>query len=103
MDRGAGRATVPGVAKSQTRVSLHVCVQETKTHLNNYLYIYLWGSWVAQMVKNLPALQEARIQSLNQESERSPGERNASHSSILAWRIPWTDHEFANSWIRLSD
>ena len=31
MERGAWRATVPGVAKSQTRVSMHACVQETKT------------------------------------------------------------------------
>ena len=34
---------------------------------------------------------------------RSPGEGNATHSSILAWRIPWTDHGVAKSQTRLSD
>ena len=33
---------------------------------------------------------------------RSPGEGNATHSSILAWRIPWTDHGVAKSQTRLS-
>ena len=47
------------------------------------------ASLVAQMVKNLPAMWETRVQSLGQED--SPGERNAAHSSTLAWRIPWTE------------
>ena len=43
----------------------------------------------AQMVKNLPALQETGLQSLGQED---PQEKEmASHSSVLAWRIPWTE------------
>lgn len=40
---------------------------------------------MAQMVKNLPAMQETQVQSLSQE------EGNGSHSSILAWRIPQTE------------
>ena len=41
------------------------------------------------MVKNLPAMQETQVQSLGQEY---PLEKEmATHSSILAWRIPWTD------------
>ena len=41
------------------------------------------------MVKNLPAMQETGVQSLNQED---PLEKEmATHSSILAWRIPWTE------------
>ena len=41
------------------------------------------------MVKNLPAIQETQVQSLGQED---PLERGmASHTSILAWRIPWTE------------
>ena len=40
------------------------------------------------MVKNLPAMQETRIQSLDQEDSLEMG--MATHSSILAWRIPWT-------------
>ena len=44
---------------------------------------------VAQIVKNLPAMQETWVQSLGQED---PLEKEmAIHSSILAWRIPWTE------------
>ena len=44
---------------------------------------------MAQMVKNLPAMRETRVQSLGWED--SPGEGNGNHSSILAWRIRWTE------------
>ena len=45
-------------------------------------------SLVAQMVKNPPAMGETRVQSLSRED---PLEKEmAAHSSILAWRIPWT-------------
>ena len=47
------------------------------------------ASWVAQMVRNLPAMQETRVQSLGQEDPLEKG--MATHSSILAWRIPWTE------------
>ena len=46
-------------------------------------------SLVAQLVKNPPAMQETRVQSLGRED---PLEKKvATHSSILAWRIPWTE------------
>ena len=49
----------------------------------------LWASLVAQMVKLLPAMQETRVQSLGQED---PLEKEmATHSSILAWKIPWME------------
>jgi len=41
------------------------------------------------MVKNLPAMQDARIRSLGWEDPLEKG--MATHSSILAWRIPWTE------------
>ena len=41
------------------------------------------------MIKNQPAMQETRIQSLGWEDPLEKG--MASHSSILAWRIPWTE------------
>ena len=41
--------------------------------------------WVAQMVKHLPAMQETQVQSLGQEDPL------ATHSSILAWKIPWME------------
>ena len=44
---------------------------------------------IAQMVKNLPAMQETQVQSLGQEDPLEKG--MAVHSSILAWRIPWTE------------
>ena len=44
---------------------------------------------MAQMVKNLPAMQETQVRLLSQED---PMEKEmATHSSILAWRIPWTE------------
>ena len=44
---------------------------------------------MAQMVKNLPAIQDTQVQSLGQED---PLEKEVTtHSSILAWRIPWTE------------
>ena len=46
------------------------------------------SSLVAQMVKNLPAMKETGVQSLGQEDTLEKG--MATHSSILAWRIPWT-------------
>ena len=46
-------------------------------------------SLVAQMVKNLPAMQETQVPSLGQEDLLEKG--MATHSRILAWRIPWTE------------
>ena len=50
------------------------------------LAIYLWASLAAQMVKNLPAMQETWVPSLGQEGPLEKG--MATHSSILAWEIP---------------
>ena len=44
---------------------------------------------MAQTVKNLPAMQETRVQFLGQEEPLEKG--MAPHSSTLAWRIPWTE------------
>ena len=54
----------------------------TVSHISLY-------SLVAQTVKNLPALQETQVQSLGREDPLEKG--MATHSSILAWRIPWTE------------
>ena len=48
----------------------------------------VWASLVAQLVKNLPVMQETWVQSLGWEDPLEKGK--ATHSSILAWRIPWT-------------
>ena len=75
--REAWHAAVPGVAKSQTRLS----------------------DWpeLTDSVKNLPAMQETRVLSLGQ--EESLEKVMATHSSILAWRIPWTEEPGKVHWI----
>ena len=51
-----------------------------------YIYIYIWASLVAQRLKHLPAIWETWVRSLGRED---PLEKEmATHSSILAWRIP---------------
>ena len=46
-------------------------------------------SLVAQMVKNLPAVQESQVRSLDQEDPLEKG--MATHSSILTWEVAWTE------------
>ena len=70
--------------------------------LQNFKLTLEGSSLVAQTVKNLPAMQETQVQPLGLED---PLEKEmANHSSILAWRIPWTEepgglhsHEVAKS------
>ena len=57
------------------------------------IYVYLWFTWgaslVAQRVKHLPVMQETWVRSPVQED---PLEKEmATHSSTLAWKIPWTE------------
>ena len=59
------------------------------------------------MVKNLPAMQNTQVQSLSQEDPLQKG--MATHSSTLAWRIPWTEepgrlqfHGVTKNWVQLS-
>ena len=64
-------------------------------------------SLVAQMVKSLPAVRETWVQSLSWEDPLEEG--MATHSRILAWRIPWTEESgglqsgIAKDWTQLSD
>ena len=51
--------------------------------------MYKWASQVAQMIKNLPAIQKTWVQSLGQQDPLEKG--MATHSSILAQRIAWTE------------
>ena len=53
-----------------------------------YLLQYSWASLVAQLVKNLPAMQETWVLSLGWGDPLEKG--TATHSSILVWIIPWT-------------
>ena len=55
-----------------------------------FILLYLFRtSLVAQMIKNLPAMRETQVWSLGWEDPLEDG--MATHSSILAWRIPWTE------------
>ena len=67
----------------------------------------LLSIWVVQRVKTLRAMQEMWVQSLGQEDPLEEG--IAAHSSILAWRIPWTGEPGglqsvgSQSWTRLNN
>ena len=85
MDGGAWPAIARGVTQSQAQLS-----DFTFTlffHSNTIAQVM--ASLVAQVVKNAPAMQETQVQSLGRED---PLEKEmATHSSILAWEIPWTE------------
>ena len=66
-----------------TSTSTVASVTANKTH------DLLRACLVAQTIKNLPAIQETRVQSMDQKDPLEKG--MATHSSILAWRIPWTE------------
>ena len=55
---------------------------------NKYMELDYWASLIAQLVKNLPAMQETWVRCLSWEDPLEKGK--ATHSSILTWRIPWT-------------
>ena len=59
-------------------------LEEKSSHI-----LPLWASLLAQTVENLPAMQDIQVQSLGQEEPLEKG--MATHPSILAWRIPWTE------------
>ena len=66
--------------------------------LESEIYIYT-ASVVAQPVKNLPAMQVTQVQSLGQEDILE--KVMATHSSILAWRMPWTEEPGRLQFMRL--
>ena len=59
---------------------------------------YSWASLVAQLVKNLAAMQETWVQSLGWEDTQE--KEKATHSNILAWRIPWTIKSMGSQRVR---
>ena len=95
MDRGAWLVTGHGITKSWTQLSTYTekltKLKETLTSVYQFIKGYNKGgaSLVAQMVKNLPAKQETLVQSLGPDDPLKKG--MATHSSILAWKIPWTE------------
>ena len=68
---------------------IHTGILQDRPYTKPYINSYSLASLVAQMVKNLPAVQETWVRSLGRED---PLEKvMATHSSILAWRIPWAE------------
>ena len=63
-----------------------------------YQVASLWASFMAQLVKNLPAMWETWVPSLGWEDPLE--KETATHSSILAWRIPWTVESMGSQWVR---
>ena len=63
--------------------------------IQRFFHATWYASLVTQMVKNLPAVQETWVWSLGLEDPLEKG--MATHSNILAWRIPWIVHEVAES------
>ena len=74
-----------------THVRALIC---TCTHTKYEAYL------IAQLVKNLPAVQETLVQFLGQEDPLEKGK--ATHSSILAWRSPWTVESMGSQRVRHS-
>ena len=79
-------------------------VKGTELYFRDYCY-YSWASLVAQMVKNPLSMHETWVQFLGWEDPLEKGK--ATHSGILAWRIPWTEepdrlHGVTKSQTRLS-
>ena len=64
-------------------------VAKNWTRLSDFTFTFTsWTSFVVQPVKNLPTVRETWVQSLGWEDPLEKGK--ATHSSFLAWRIPWT-------------
>ena len=61
----------------------------TLSTLHLSYFLLAWASLVAQIVKRLHAMQETQVQSLGHEDPLEKG--MATHSSTLAWKIPWTE------------
>ena len=58
------------------------------THTHTHIYIYAWASLMAQMVKNLPAMQETWVRFLDWKDPLE--KRMVTHSGIIVWRVSWT-------------
>ena len=74
---------IPTSFKISIRINIYLWIT------NFFFHSYITGtSLMAQLIKNLSAMRETWVRSLGQEDPLEMGK--AIHSSILAWRIPWT-------------
>ena len=90
-DRGINTFTLGTVGDSHVRI-FRMCSSQnlipTETSISVTDNTFWRASLVAQLVKNLPAMQETPVRFLGWEDPLEKGK--AAHSSILPWRIPWT-------------
>ena len=90
-----GQALYSGTRKTENKNAVKkLSFLKSVTHFNKIIVSFYnnfkkWTSLVAPMVKNQPAMRESQVQSLGREDPLEKG--MATHSSILAWRIPWTE------------
>ena len=72
-------------------MNLFICILSKKNNVRIIVIIIRTcrASQVVQRVKNLPAIHETWVQSLSWDDPLEEG--TATHSSVLAWRIPWTE------------
>ena len=110
-----GAAVGSGSPGSPCSLSVSISPLDLCTHSLSFLLNQLrvgsqgcgWASLLAQLVRNLPAMGEARVPSQDREDPLEKGK--ATYSSILAWRIPWTGEPGGlssmglQSWTQLSD
>ena len=80
---------------SQHRTQTHTAASQQQPSSCLHENLTDGASLVAQVVKNLPTMREIQVRSLGQEDSLEKG--MATHSSILAWRIPWTEELAGNS------
>ena len=84
----------PTVRDARYQTALEKRINEKEVHTckikmdYRYRYRYRWASLVGQLVRNPPAMQ-AQVRSLGWENPLEEG--MTVHSSVLAWRIPWTE------------
>ena len=78
----------PSPPEHETQFNFIIILDELPLPLQKVYLWFVWASLVAQMVKNLPAMQETPVRSVGW--EHALEKEMAIHSSILAWRSPWT-------------
>ena len=76
------------VGKTHTHTHTHTHIKLPQTAFT-WTKVLMPGHLVAQIVKNLPAMQKTELRSLGREDPLEKG--TETHSSILAWRMPWTE------------
>ena len=86
--------TLSQTLNCETKTSL-LTVLEWEFRIFVRMFAKFWASLMTQTIKNLPAMKETKVLPLGGEDPLEKG--MATHSSILAWRIPWTEERGGHS------